>query len=177
MSPSSLLTTFLVAPQLPNKLLLRVLSWVSTLCQEQSLVLWVQPLTACSSEPLQQHSGVLVDEWPAILGSDFTAVVISVGSQCKRLQPGDHVYSCAPIGQNKYTPFQDTFLVEEDAVLKKSPNLSLEDASTIGAGLLVGIRSSSRAPLGFLTKTVLLLTIADLARFRLQHSVFSLEWS
>lgn len=71
-----------------------------------------------------------------MLGSDYLGVVTEVGPDCKRLKPGDHVYSCVPIGQNKYTPFQDTFLAEEDSVLKQGA-LSLEDACTIGAALFV----------------------------------------
>lgn len=76
-------------------------------------------------------------EWPAILGSDCAGVVIEVGLDCTKLKPGDYVYGCAPLGQNNYTPFQETFLVEEDVFFKKHPELSVEDGCTIGAGLLV----------------------------------------
>ncbi len=89
------------------------------------------------SEPLQQHTGLLIDEWPAILGSDCAGVVIEVGPDCTKLELGDIVYGCAPLGQNKFTPFQETFLVDEGLFLKKSANLSVEEAATIGAGLLV----------------------------------------
>ncbi|KAL2137260.1 hypothetical protein VTI74DRAFT_4991 [Chaetomium olivicolor] len=87
-------------------------------------------------EPLQQHTGLLITEWPAIIGSDCAGVVIEVGPGCTRLKPGDYVYGCAPLGQNKFTPFQETFLVEEDVFLKKSGNLSVEETTTIGVGLL-----------------------------------------
>ncbi|KAH6971113.1 chaperonin 10-like protein [Ilyonectria sp. MPI-CAGE-AT-0026] len=87
-------------------------------------------------DPTQQHTGLLVKEWPAILGSDCAGVIIEVGPDCTKLQPGDYVYGCAPLGQNKFTPFQETFLVNEDVFFKKSPGLSVEDGCTIGAGLL-----------------------------------------
>ncbi|KAF7554780.1 hypothetical protein G7Z17_g2678 [Cylindrodendrum hubeiense] len=87
-------------------------------------------------EPLQQHSGLLINEWPAIIGSDCAAVVIAVGPDCQKLSPGDYVYGCAPLGQNRFTPFQETFLVEEKVFLKKSPNLSIEETCTIGVGIL-----------------------------------------
>jgi NADPH:quinone reductase-like Zn-dependent oxidoreductase len=87
---------------------------------------------------MQHHTGLLISEWPAIIGSDCAGVVLEVGSDCTRLKPGDHVYGCPPLGQNKFTPFQETFLVEEDLFLKKSDNLTVEESATIGAGLLVG---------------------------------------
>ncbi|KAJ4258252.1 hypothetical protein NW762_008401 [Fusarium torreyae] len=88
-------------------------------------------------EPMQQQSGLLVNEWPAIIGSDCAGVVVDVGPDVNKLKRGDYVYGCAPLGQNRFTPFQDTFLVQEDVFLKKSSNLSLEDSCTIGVGLLV----------------------------------------
>ncbi|KAJ4297319.1 hypothetical protein N0V88_004237 [Collariella sp. IMI 366227] len=87
-------------------------------------------------DPMQQHTGLLINEWPAIIGSDCAGVVIEAGAGCTRLEVGDHVYGCAPLGQNKFTPFQETFLVEEDVFLKKSENFSVEEATTLGAGLL-----------------------------------------
>ncbi|KAK4129163.1 GroES-like protein [Parathielavia appendiculata] len=87
-------------------------------------------------EPLQHHTGLLISEWPAIIGSDCAGVVLEVGSGCERLKPGDYVYGCAPLGQNKFTPFQDAFLVEENVFLKKSDNLTVEETATVGAGLL-----------------------------------------
>ncbi|KAH7165460.1 chaperonin 10-like protein [Dactylonectria macrodidyma] len=87
-------------------------------------------------EPLQQHSGLLINEWPAIIGSDCAAVVTAVGPDCTKLSTGDYVYGCAPLGQNRFTPFQDTFLVDERVFFKKSSNLSVEDTCTIGVGLL-----------------------------------------
>ncbi|KAF4965825.1 hypothetical protein FSARC_6418 [Fusarium sarcochroum] len=87
-------------------------------------------------EPMQQQSGLLVNEWPAIIGSDCAGVVIDVGPDTTKLKSGDYIYGCAPLGQNRFTPFQDTFLVQEDVFLKKSSNLSVEDSCTIGVGLL-----------------------------------------
>ncbi|CAM1506003.1 Fc.00g116400.m01.CDS01 [Cosmosporella sp. VM-42] len=87
-------------------------------------------------EPLQQHSGLLINEWPAVIGSDCVGVVIKVGPDCTKLNLGDYVYGCAPLGQNKFTPFQEKFLVAEDIFFRKSSNLSVEDSCTIGVGLL-----------------------------------------
>lgn len=86
---------------------------------------------------MQQHSGLLINEWPAIIGSDCAGIVIDVGPDCKKLERGDYVFGCAPLGQNRFTPFQETFLVVEDVFLKRSPNLSIEATCGIGVGLLV----------------------------------------
>ncbi|KAF4445332.1 hypothetical protein F53441_10881 [Fusarium austroafricanum] len=87
-------------------------------------------------EALQQHSGLLVSEWPAILGSDGAGVVIDVGPDVTRLKVGDYVYGCSPVGQNRLTPFQETFLAQEDVFFKKGTNISVEESCTIGAQLL-----------------------------------------
>jgi len=86
---------------------------------------------------MQQKFGILVESWPAVLGSDFSGVVTEVGEDSTRLKKGDYVYGCALIGRNDYTPFQETFIVDEDIVFKKGEKFSHEEASTIGAGLLV----------------------------------------
>ncbi|KAG5789072.1 hypothetical protein H9Q69_011860 [Fusarium xylarioides] len=79
---------------------------------------------------------MMVNEWPAILGSDGADIVIEVGPDVARLKVGDYVYSCAPVGQNRFTPFQDAYLAREDLLFKKCNNISLEDSCTIGACLL-----------------------------------------
>ncbi|KAM0560091.1 hypothetical protein ACHAPJ_004051 [Fusarium lateritium] len=63
---------------------------------------------------MQQQGGLLVNEWPAIIGSDCAGVVVDLGPDVTKLKRGDYVYGCAPLGQNQFTPFQDTFLVQED---------------------------------------------------------------
>jgi len=88
-------------------------------------------------EPFMQHSGILIESWPAVIGSDVSAVVLETGPGCKKLQKGDYVYTCAPVGISEFSPFQETFLVNEDWVFKKSDAIGLEEAATVGAGLLV----------------------------------------
>lgn len=80
---------------------------------------------------------MMVNEWPAVLGSDGAGVVIEVGPDVTRLKVGDYVYSCAPVGQNRFTPFQEAYLAREDLLFKKGDNISFEDSCTIGACLLV----------------------------------------
>ncbi|SPO01224.1 related to oxidoreductase [Cephalotrichum gorgonifer] len=97
----------------------------------RSVVVGLNPV-----DPMQQQYGILVDEWPAVLGSDFAGLVLEVGEGCTKLKTGDYVFSCAFIGQNRYTPLQENFLVDEDLVFKKDEGTSLQGGSTFGAGLL-----------------------------------------
>lgn len=96
-------------------------------------------MTKNTSEPFMQHSGILIEGFPAIIGSDFTGVVLETGPECTKLTKGDYVFGCAPVGLNKFSPFQETFLAGEGWVFKKTDGLKmkLEEGSTIGAGLLV----------------------------------------
>ncbi len=84
------------------------------------------------------QAGVLVTEWPAILGSDGYAVVLEVGEGSERLKKGDYIFGCMLVGQNQFSPFQDTYLVKEDLVFKNDAGASAEETCTIGVGLLVG---------------------------------------
>ncbi|KAK3313096.1 chaperonin 10-like protein [Apodospora peruviana] len=97
----------------------------------KSLFVGINPV-----EPFMQHSGLLIEEFPAIIGSDVTAVVLETGPGCEKLKKGDYVFGCVPIGQNKLSPFQDTFLVVEDWVFKKTDKVSLEGGCTVGSGIL-----------------------------------------
>jgi NADPH:quinone reductase-like Zn-dependent oxidoreductase len=89
------------------------------------------------SEPFMSHTGLLIESYPAVLGSDVTGVVLSTSPDCTKLHVGDYVYGCVPIGLSAYSPFQETFLVDERWIFKKADRIGLEEASTIGAGLLV----------------------------------------
>lgn len=84
-----------------------------------------------------QQTGILTMGMPAVLGSDFSGVVVATGSQCTRLSKGDVVYASSNVGQNPYSPFQETFLVDEASVFKKSSNISAEQAAATGVGVLV----------------------------------------
>jgi len=82
-----------------------------------------------------QHSGALVLEWPVILGCDASGVVIECGSEVTKFKIGDHAYGCTRVGQNQYSTFQETFLMDEELAFKRSSNISTLAACTIGVGL------------------------------------------
>ena len=82
-------------------------------------------------------TGALIAEFPAVVGSEASGVVVETGANCTKLTKGDYVYGCVPIGLSKFSPFQETFLVNEDWIFKKGEGISLEEACTIGSGVLV----------------------------------------
>lgn len=84
------------------------------------------------------HTGLLIESYPAVLGSDAAGIVVSTSPDCTKLRVGDYVYGCVPIGLNAYSPFQEIFLVDERWIFKKADRIGVEEASTIGAGVLVG---------------------------------------
>ena len=87
-----------------------------------------------------QHTGVIVTAWPAILGCDASGVVLEACEGVTKLKPGDHVFGCTRVGQNSYSTFQETFLMDEDLAIKRPGNVSTEAACTIGVALYVGCR-------------------------------------
>jgi NADPH:quinone reductase-like Zn-dependent oxidoreductase len=79
-----------------------------------------------------QKYGILVLTWPAVIGCEAAGVVIEVGEGVTKFKLGDYAYGCTRLGNNPYSVFQDTFIMEEDLVFKKSSNLTVEQASTVG---------------------------------------------
>jgi NADPH:quinone reductase-like Zn-dependent oxidoreductase len=84
--------------------------------------------------------GGMLTEMPAILGSDFAGRVVQVGSEVSKVVTGDYVFGLCRLGQVKYSPFQETFLVDEDAAFKLPDAVPPSAAATMGTAVLVRIR-------------------------------------
>jgi len=80
---------------------------------------------------------MLITSWPAVFGNDASSVVLEVGAEYNKIKKGDYVFTCVPVGMSEFSPFQEAFLVEEDWMFKKGDDVVLEEACTVGAGLLV----------------------------------------
>jgi NADPH:quinone reductase-like Zn-dependent oxidoreductase len=85
-----------------------------------------------------QQTGLLVAEWPAVLGCDVCGIVIEVGEGCTKFSKGDHIFGSSRVGQNQYASYQETFLMDEDISFKKPENVTVDAAAATGVGLLVG---------------------------------------
>lgn len=83
-----------------------------------------------------QHTGILITSFPAVIGSDVSGIVLSTGPDCTKLKEGDYIYGCVPVGLSEFSPFQESFLVQEDWIFKKIDNIGLEEACTVGTGVL-----------------------------------------
>lgn len=88
-----------------------------------------------------RQTGLLIESFPAVTGSDFLGVVLTTGPNTSKITEGSCVFGCAPIGLNQFSPFQDTFLVNEKWVFEYTDVLRdravrFEQATTVGAGLL-----------------------------------------
>ncbi|KID91956.1 oxidoreductase, zinc-binding dehydrogenase family superfamily [Metarhizium guizhouense ARSEF 977] len=101
-------------------------------------------------DTIMQKYGTLIHDWPAVIGSDFCAQVIETGPECTKVKKGDYVYGVCRIGQKAYSPFQETFLVDEDLVFKVEGALTPAQASTIAVGTITsafGIIVGAKVPL------------------------------
>ncbi|KAM7213558.1 hypothetical protein V8F06_011055 [Rhypophila decipiens] len=93
-------------------------------------------------DPIMHQTGLLIQSFPAVTGSDFCAVVLSVGPETSKIAEGDIVFGCAPVGINEFSPFQESFLVNENWILRTHTGddaldeKKLEQGATVGAGLL-----------------------------------------
>ncbi|KAH8758558.1 chaperonin 10-like protein [Hyaloscypha sp. PMI_1271] len=97
----------------------------------KSLVTAINPV-----EPFMQSTGMLVLSWPIVLGCDASGVVAEVGEGVGKFQVGDKVFGCTRLGHAGYGTFQEFFLMDENLTFKNEGNLSLEEAATVGVGVL-----------------------------------------
>src|SRR6478735_10262366 len=91
-----------------------------------------------------QSLGINIDKFPAILGSDLSGTVVSVGPSVTRFQAGDRVMGFAlgmVTGNNDASALQTYTLLNETATSHLPKNLTFEQ----GAVLPVGMTTASIA--------------------------------
>lgn len=103
-----------------------------------------------SSDAMAANYGVLVSSWPIGLGADASGVVVEVGQEAKDkygFQGGEYVCGCTRIGHRDYSTSREYFLMDAQVAMRKPSNLSLAEASTVGAafqtasfGLFAGLK-------------------------------------
>ncbi|OAP56807.1 hypothetical protein AYL99_08919 [Fonsecaea erecta] len=81
--------------------------------------------------------GLLVVDWPLVLGVDAAGVVIEAGSEAASkygFKAGDHVFGCTRLGMSGYAAGQEYFLMDAPVTIPKPKNISLLEAVTLGVG-------------------------------------------
>ena len=77
--------------------------------------------------------GVMVQSWPAVLGSDVAGVVESVGEAVKDFKAGDEVLALGGMG-NRAGAFQEIITIPSLLAAKKPTSLSFEEAASLPYG-------------------------------------------
>lgn len=94
--------------------------------------------------------GLLVVDWPLVLGVDAGGIVVEVGKDASTkygFNAGDEVFGCTRLGSLGYSAGQEYFLMDAGVTLPKPKNISLVEAATLGVasetacmGLFEGIQ-------------------------------------
>lgn len=82
-----------------------------------------------------QAYGIVVDTYPAVLGSDIAGIVEEVGQDVVDFEVGDRVLTQGVINVNRHASFQQYTIGFADVSARIPDELSFEEAATIPLGL------------------------------------------
>ncbi|EPS35239.1 hypothetical protein H072_11550 [Dactylellina haptotyla CBS 200.50] len=85
-------------------------------------------------DELMRPTGLLIQGWPWTPCCDVSGIVVEVGSQVTKFQPGDQVYGCQGLGFPGSGGAAEYCLFMDGLILKKPDNIHLEQAATLGVG-------------------------------------------
>lgn len=74
--------------------------------------------------------GIMIQQWPAVLGVDAAGIVEAVGDEVKDFQAGDEVFCLAGM-DSRGGAFQEILTVPAYFVAKKPANLTMEQAASL----------------------------------------------
>ncbi|KIL93700.1 oxidoreductase [Fusarium avenaceum] len=101
-----------------------------------------------------QTYGVLINDFPAVLGSELTGVVAAVGSNVTRFKAGDRVM-CFALGvlqsNSNKAAFQTYTLMDEAATAHLPDNLTFEEGAVLPVGMItasIALFKSLGLPMG-----------------------------
>jgi NADPH:quinone reductase-like Zn-dependent oxidoreductase len=82
----------------------------------------------------QRDIGILIEEWPHVLGIEGAGVVEAVGSDVSNFRPGDEVLCLAggeAHGEKWGGAYQERYVMPVSLVAKKPRNISIEEAASL----------------------------------------------
>lgn len=97
--------------------------------------------------------GLLVVDWPLILGVDAAGIVTDSGNEATEkygLKAGDEVFGCTRLGCKGYSAGQEFYLMDARVTIPKPKNISLVEAATLGVGVetaCLGLFAGLKIPL------------------------------
>ncbi|KAI9647746.1 hypothetical protein NHQ30_004133 [Ciborinia camelliae] len=97
----------------------------------KSLVAGINPM-----DNLMRTTGLLIPSYPIVLGCDASGIVVETGPEVSKFRVGDGVFGCARVGSVGYGTFQEFHLMDEKLAFKRPERVSIEEAATLGVGLL-----------------------------------------
>ena len=78
----------------------------------------------------QVSFGIMVESWPAVLGSDGAGIVEAVGDGVTKFHAGDEVFGLFG-GSPRAGAYQEVAVLPEKFVAKKPGNVSFEEAASL----------------------------------------------
>jgi NADPH:quinone reductase-like Zn-dependent oxidoreductase len=106
----------------------------------KELLLEVHSLALNPIDYYSRDFGFAISHWPAVVGSDISGTVISVGSSVSNFKPGDRVTAFAPsfytTGSPNYGAFQKKVLVPAVLTAQIPDKVSFDEASTLPMSVL-----------------------------------------
>ncbi|EPT02656.1 hypothetical protein FOMPIDRAFT_1143584 [Fomitopsis schrenkii] len=100
------------------------------------LLIKVQSAALNPADWVIQAYGVLVEEYPAILGFDVAGTVAKVGEGVTTFKEGDKVLTPAHIDKSDHAGFQQYMLTEEYAAARIPEGMSFDEAATLPVAIV-----------------------------------------
>ncbi|KAK6373943.1 hypothetical protein LTS17_007913 [Exophiala oligosperma] len=97
--------------------------------------------------------GLLVVNWPLVLGVDTGGIVIEAGEEAQTkygFKAGDEIFGCTRLGSTNYAAGQEYFLMDARVTMPKPKNISLVQAATLGVAVetaFLGLIDGLKIPL------------------------------
>ncbi|KZT64345.1 GroES-like protein [Daedalea quercina L-15889] len=82
-----------------------------------------------------QSYGVIVEEYPVILGIDIAGTIVGLGEGVTRFKKGDRILTGGKIGQSDHGGFQQYMLAYDFATAKIPDEMSFDEAATLTVAL------------------------------------------